>query len=368
METPSEPRWWTLPRRDLLLLPLIALATFAALLVPAELFVRERNPSALLDACVVATPSTVNHGKPNCVSRTKTAEGPWVINRYNECGYRTPESCGPKPPGSLRVAVIGSSTAAGYLTPYDETMAARSARALTARCKRPVEFQNLGAYGNLGQRMVVAAEEAMPLDLDALVIPIAPFDFEPSGAGAEIGAKPEAHSNPLRRIRERISSSSLLYMESYYLLRDDASYLPVYLGLGHGADFMRTPMPDGWRRRVEEFDAALARIAALARARSVPVLLVFIPQRAEAVLATSSRSNPEFHPAAFPRMLARIAQKHGVAFVDTTPEIPRNLPSAEMFYAVNSHINARGHELVSRAIVREMTGPAFASFAGKCGA
>lgn len=364
----SDRRWWTLPRRDLLLLPLIALATAILLLVPAELIVRQQHPAVLVDTCIVetATTSVVNHGKPNCVSQTKTAEGPWVTNRYNACGYRSSEPCGAKPAGSLRVAVVGSSTAAGFLTPYADTMAARSARALTVRCGRPVEFQNLGAYGNIGERLVLSAREAMTLTPDAMVVAIDPFDFDPSGALADIGAAPGLKRSVLARVRERISSSSLLYMESYYLLREDASYLPLYLGLAHGADFMRVPMPPKWRKSVEAFDHAIAQVAAVARARSVPVLVVFVPQRAQAVLASSRRPNAQFDPRAFPKLLERIAHSHGVAFVDSTLEIPKDTPSADIFYAVNSHINGRGHEFVSHALIRAMTESGMTSFAQRC--
>jgi hypothetical protein len=363
---PPKIKWWPLPKRDMLLLPLIAIGTIAALLLPAEFVIRSQHPAELVDQCTIGSKSPAIHGRPNCVSRTKAAEGPWVTNSYNECGYRNPESCGPKPAGTLRVAMIGSSTSAGYLTAYDDSMAARTARTLTAQCKRPVEFQNLSAAGNLGKRVVASASEAMALDPDAIVLAVDPFDFEPSGAGAVVGGGPVPQRNLLRRIRDRVSASSLLYMESYLLLRDDASYVPLYLGLGHGADFMRSPLPKGWRRQVEMFDASVAQIAALAKARSVPFLIVFIPQRAQASLASSRKADPNFHPFAFPALLNTIALRHGAAFVDATREIAPGTPSSRIFYPVNGHINAQGHALASHAIVDRLTSAAMAPFADKC--
>jgi hypothetical protein len=363
---PPKIKWWPLPKRDMLLLPLIAIGTIAALLLPAEFVIRSQHPAALVDQCTIGSKSPAIHGRPNCVSRTKAAEGPWVTNRYNECGYRNPESCGPKPAGTLRVAMVGSSTSAGYLTPYDDSMAARSARALTALCKRPVEFQNLSAAGNLGKRVVASVSEAMPLDPDAIVLAVDPFDFEPSGAGAIEVGRPAPQRNFLRRIRDRVSASSLLYMESYLLLHDDASYLPLYLGVGRGADFMRSPLPDAWRRQVEMFDASVTHIAALAKAQSVPFLIVFVPQRAQAALASSHKADPDFHPFAFPTLLNAIAQRHGAAFADVTREIAPGTPSSRLFYAVNGHINAQGHALASHAIVDQLTSAAMAPFADKC--
>ena len=63
---------------------------------------------------------------PNCTARYKAGEGPWAENSYNACGYRTEHPCGPKPPGSFRVALIGSSTSMGYLIPYQQTFAVRT--------------------------------------------------------------------------------------------------------------------------------------------------------------------------------------------------------------------------------------------------
>jgi len=368
MPADFEQRWWTLPRRDLVLLPLILIGTMLLLLVPTELIVRNHHPAELVDRCVVETASmtVANHGKPHCMSRTKAPEGPWVNNNYNACGYRSPEPCGPKPADSLRVAVIGSSIAAGYLIPFDDSFAERSAKALTAQCARPVEFQNLGSYGNIGGRLVVSAKEAMTLNPDALVIPIDPFDLDPVGAKDNLGASQARKRGILAWTRSQISGSSLLYMASYYLLQDDASYLPFYLGTARGADFLRLPMPIQWRASLAAFDQSLARVAAISRARSVPVLIVFVPQRAQAALAAMPRPDPDFHADTLPALLATIARKHGFSFADTTQRIPRNLQSSKFFYAVNGHMNGDGHELVSRAVVAAMTAQTMHAFARKC--
>lgn len=366
MALSSPVRWWPLPKRDIVLLPLIALATLALMLVPAELILRRTHASELEDSCIVETKTMVYHGRPRCVSRTKAAEGPWVTNKYNECGYRTPEPCGPKPAGSLRIAVIGSSTSAGYLTPYAYTLAARGARALTKRCGRPVEFQNLGAPGNVERRLVASASEAMRLGPDALVLVVTPFDFEPSGGGGIGAAKDPAKPNWLRQARQRVSASSLLYMESYLLLRDDASYVPFYLALGRGADFMRAPMPEGWQRRVESFDEAMASIDIIAKRRSVPTLLLYIPQRAQASLIASQQKNPDFHPDILPRALQNIANNYGIGFVDITRKIAPHTPSSHIFYPINGHINAQGHALAAAAMTQYLTSSKMLAFARKC--
>ena len=113
-----------LPRRDLVVLPLISILTITLLLLGSEVAARHFFPeSSGGDSCRVADATIGFKYRPNCTSRVKSAEGPWVVNHYNECGYRTNQSCGAKPSGSTRIALIGSSVAQGSYVGYDEIWA-----------------------------------------------------------------------------------------------------------------------------------------------------------------------------------------------------------------------------------------------------
>jgi hypothetical protein len=354
-----------LPRRDLFLLPLIMVATLLALSVPAELVSRALYPSVKVDSCSAAD-RTSFHAKPNCISHVKIPEGPWATYRYNDCGFRTPEPCGPKPAGSLRVAVIGSSTSAGFMTPYEETMAARAAGALTERCRRPVEFQNLSAMGNHGLKLLESAKAAMSLNPDAMVMLVSPIDFDLSGDVHDQLVQKPTRSNPVRRIKDAIESSRLLYMESYFLLKDDDTYVPLFLRSGHNPDFMRAPLTPAWSRKLRNFEALMKQVAGLAKARGVPAVLIFAPQRAEASLASTDRFGHDYDPELLPNALGRIARNHGMIFADVTRAVPRNTPSDTLFYAMNGHLNGRGHALVADVLVHRLISPDVAAFGKVC--
>ena len=355
-------------KRDFLLLPLIAIGTMLILIVPAEWAFRTVYPAKLEDRCIAASSrGRYAHGIPNCTSYLKVSEGPLATVHYNACGYRTPDGCGPKPADSLRVAVVGSSTGAGYAVPYAETMAARTSRALRALCRRPVEFQNLGVPGEQSRALVGRSKEAMGLDPDALVVVISPFDFElTADMKADNDAERSAKTSPVRRLKAAVSSSRMLYMGTYFVLRDDGSYLPIYLHSGINADFMRAPMPKRWQTAVGAFEKAFGRVALLARAQGVPLTLMFVPQRAEAAMVSSGVPQPGFDPLQLPAMLRAIAAKHGATFANMLPEIAPQTPSGSIFYAVNGHINGRGHALASAALLRQMTAPG--PFMDKCSA
>ena len=82
-----------LPRRDLWLLPLTALATLTMLLAGSEVAARVIWPEQIINHCMMVDPTLGIHYRPNCAAVMKAAEGPWVLSHYNDCGYRSTASC-----------------------------------------------------------------------------------------------------------------------------------------------------------------------------------------------------------------------------------------------------------------------------------
>jgi len=362
------PKARSLPRRDLIILPLLVLATILAVLAPGEALVRAAYPDAEVDACAYNLSAPVLHGRAGCTSRMKTPEGPWVDVRYNECGYRTEQSCRTRPVGALRVAVIGSSTSAGFLVPYPQTMAARAAADLAGACGRPVEFQNLGMAGNTGDRILTSAREALALKPDALVLLVAPLDLESAAApiagppAAAPAAQPSLRQRLVGTVTSAIADSRLLYMERYFILRNDDVYVPLYLNSSDKAGFMKAPLSPTWRARADAFETRFAAAAEMAKAQGVPMVLVFAPQRAQMAIA-SQGGYPDAHPELLPNELATVAESHGAGFANPLAEIPRDLPSGEIFYAVNGHLNGAGHAYVAKSLEKTLLrqAPAFAA-------
>jgi hypothetical protein len=143
ISAPASAQEAKLPRRDWVVLPLIAIATIAFIAACSEVVARVVWAEHEEDACYLSHGPKGGHFLPNCISRTKIAEGPWVENSYNSCGYRTLEQCGPKPPGTTRIAVLGSSFSYGYAVLYKSAYITQAQQMLTRECRRPVEFQNL---------------------------------------------------------------------------------------------------------------------------------------------------------------------------------------------------------------------------------
>jgi len=349
-ETGSEARW-RLPRRDYVVLPLLVLCTCLAMFGVAEVVSRIAFVQSEHDACMTADAQLGTRFRANCESRVKAAEGPWVTNHYNDCGYRTQDSCGPKSAGSVRVAVLGSSVAQGYLVPYRETVAARSEQQLSRYCKRPVEFQNLASIGYVWQRLAARVDDALALHPDVAVIVIVPFDLQQSQAPPGAAPQPQDDDGPMKRLDSLVNNSRAVVAAQHFLFLNPEVYVQLYLRYGDRADFLRPPFGPLWQQRLDAFDHMLAGIADKFRAAHVPLVLIYVPQRAQATLLAGQHAPPGVEPGAFNKKIGEIAQRHGVLYLDTSATFGSIPAAADLYYPVDGHLTGQGDAVVARDLV-----------------
>ncbi len=342
-----------LPRRDFWLLPLVSLATVLVLLGGSEIATRLIWPEQLYNRCRVPDRVLGYRFAPNCSSVTKTAEGPWVTNAYNGCGYRSAQPCTPRPASARRVAMIGSSLSEGYMVEYANTAAARLGQDLTALCRMPVEVQNLGGMGYAGRLLDARLREALALHPDAVVFMTNPFDleFEPDDDAAQAAnpAPPPADSLQ-HRIFSKLKESRALLVAQHFLFRNPSLYVPLYLRYGDKADFLRPPFTPAWQKRLDLFDHLVTRLSGLARQADTPLMIAFVPQEAEIALDAGSPHPPGIDPQALPAAIAAIARRHDDGFSDASAYLRRVPHPERLFYQVDGHLSGQGQPYVGAAI------------------
>lgn len=286
---------WRLPRRDYFLLPAIFILTIVVLLLGGEVTARLLYPQDdAAEPCEYSTPNGYRY-HPMCTSRTKEWEGPWITQHFNDCGYRSAESCVVRPPGSLRVAVVGSSTARGALVNYKESFAGLASATLSKQCGATVDFQNLGTEPSDVDRIDKRIPEALGLHPSAIIMTIGPFDLiylkdRPLLAQED---QPPPRFN-LGTVVHMLRESRLFLLMQYYLYRDPAFQIRAFLLNHDPADYVRSPLTPTWQQRVTDFGDLLERIKT--QAGSVPLLLFYIPERAQAALAAMPASPPGVDP------------------------------------------------------------------------
>ncbi len=112
--------------------------------------------------------------RPHTAGYYRREGGAWVS--INADGFRGPDFPRPKPPGTIRVAVLGDSYTQAIQVPYEDTFASVAARTL-AQCPplrgRRVEALNFGVDGyGTAQELVTLREKVWPYHPDIVVLAV----------------------------------------------------------------------------------------------------------------------------------------------------------------------------------------------------
>ena len=339
-----------LPGRDYLILPLISLLTVLVLLAGAELASRQIYADGQTDACLIHDKTFGVRFKSNCTAEVKLPESEWVTNTYNACGYRTTEHCGPKPPDTLRIAMIGSSTAFGLYVPYQQSISAQLGKYLTAACGQKVEVQNLASEYEFWNVLRSHFDLAVDLKPDAVIVAAGPTDIETQDP--ELSEK-ENELPPLEwktRIRNLFADSRLRVVLQHLMYQDPDFYLSLYRNSPAKTLYMREPLSDTLRIHLNAYNDLLSQFAAKGKAAGIPIMLAFIPQRAQVGFAADKNRPSYIDPFALNKALAKLASLNGVLFTDTTPDFVKDPRQMDLFLRADGHLDPDGDEVVARSL------------------
>jgi hypothetical protein len=317
------------------------------------------------EPCLIKDPlaSTLGGYRPNCASRMKLAEGPWYEVKYNDCGYRNADSCGPKPPGSFRVVVVGSSVVNGPGVAYEETFIAQSSRDLSRACGRKIEVHNVGANANM-LHLYRRTDDALVLDPDLVVLIFGSGDthavFDPvelanrDKPAVPTNLPPEMAQTLLHRFLRLIAHDSrAMLVAKHFAYRNPSLTLRAIAVQPQDSDYMMIPPPTAWTKRLADLDLLIGAMADKVRAHKIPFALLTNVGEPQVVLLNAHDPLPGFAPREFERTLSGIAQAHKIPMLDVYDDFAQK-PYTELFYSADGHPSAEGHAVLSRGFVREL--------------
>jgi hypothetical protein len=354
-----------LSKRDYILLPLVSLLTILSLFGASELLTRAIWKEQKMDSCTVDDPLVGVHFKSDCVARTKNAEGPWTTYQYNECGYRSATSCGPKPPGTIRIAILGSSVSQGLYVPYEQTYFARAASELSRVYDRPVDVQNLGVPGSSPIYVYRRVQEALALKPDVVLYLLAPFDLEQQIDPKELTERnniirplPKTAVrltvSPVKQLQKTLIGSRTVLVAQHYLFQNRDTFLRLYMTYGDKADFLRQPVTPAWQQRFADLDLIIGDMVGKLRSAGVPLVIIPVPSRAEAALLSSRELPPHVDPFAFGRRIEIIASQHGAGYVDLMDAFSHIRDSERLFYVVDGHVTPDGQKVIAEYLSQKL--------------
>ena len=375
-------------RRDWIVLPMLGLLTIALTLASTEAIARGMffQTKTTAESCMVLNdPSTGTRGIPGCVCWEKMGENQPVEYRFNSSGYRAEAEFGPKPPGRYRIVIVGSSFAMGMRVPMEEALSTRLPAELSDRTGRRVEIFNEGMAGNGGSPRSVALRfnDALTAKPDMILWILTPWDIHyvsrimpeddmPAGNRVFWGRTrrlvkesltrksiPEVLHGLSEAVADPLIADRTRLMLQHFLYESQSLCVKSYLrGGDEEAGFLRAEPSAEWQGRLGQFGNYAAELERRARAAGIPLVAVFLPERAQAAMISMGEWPPGYDPYKLDDELRSIITSYGGTYIDILPEF-RGIPNPEQgYFPVDGHLNAGGHAVISRLLARKLTGGA----------
>ncbi len=302
------------------MLPLLGLMTIALLMnamsLAAKLIAHEAHFEAsgsMFPCLVIGDLSTGVRGVPGTVCSEKYHEDSQPVEyRFNSNGYRADAPFGPKKLGTYRIVVVGSSFAMGMHVPAEKTFTALLPdSALLVAQRVSVEVFNEGVRTGFAGRVELSLNDALAVKPDmilwlltmhdvkgaSVIVPESVAVQAKSPGAASIGPKSPfsvfrtefTEHPPLDAMRELWNRTEESFVLLHYLYGSQS--LTVYSSLmpGQGSDYLRANNSVDWQSKLTRFATYSASIESKARAAGVPVVSVYFPLRAQAVMISGGK-------------------------------------------------------------------------------
>ncbi len=270
------------------------------------------------------------------------AEAPVPIN---ERGYRGPEPLYPRPPGLLRIAVLGDSVAFGSASAWPEILAERLGRSVRGRAVEVLNFAVPGYTVVQGLRQF--EDEVLPLAPDVVLVAFGWNDHWLARGGL-----PDADRDrrTLEENRFALALARLRLTQALHALLPETDAGAV----GSGA------------RRVPPlvFEAHLVRLLEAARSAGAVPVAIELPSALTETDVPGYLVDDGFTPSARDAVadharyadLARgAAERTAARWVGTAESFaPHGVPDTSLFTADRIHLSAAGHALLASLVERSL--------------
>lgn len=381
-------------RRDWVLLPAVSLLTICLLAVSAELLSRWFYPvtQAGFQNCFATNDPTGDAAvKPNSVCSEQTAESTFKAEyRFNSRGHRAGTELNPKPPGTYRIVLIGSSMTQGLFVPREKTFAALLPEELSMETGRKFEVYNEATGGKFRggpyptQNSAQHFDQVLAAQPDLILWVITPTDVmnaeakevedspdtgtlqeDPrSATGSE---KPRSFWNKMTasiakgRFGERLESrwedtrTSIVLKHLLIASESQDQYVTSYLRNGDNANFLKSESDSKWQMQLQYFNAELAEIEGLAKNAGVPLVAVLVPNRPQAAMLSNGDWPAGYDPFKLDGEVRDSIVNQGGRFIDILPDY-RLVPNPERnYFPVDGHLDGAGHAMISKMLAKELS-------------
>jgi hypothetical protein len=374
-------------RRDWVLLPAMSILTICLLATSTELLSRWLYPSTQVgfQNCFATDDPTGDAAvKPDSVCWEQIPESNLKVEyRFNRRGHRAGAELSPKPPGTYRIVLIGSSMAQGLFVPREKTFAALLPEELSMQTGRKIEVYNEATGGKFRggpfptQNSARHFDEVLAAQPDLILWVITPTDVMNAGSKGNVdsperGALQEEPRNFWNSFTASIAIAKGTFDErlkahweetrtsialKHFLIASESQgeYINSYLRNEDDANFLKTKPGAKWQMQLQYFDAELSEIAELAKNAGVNLVAVFVPNRPQAAMISKGEWPPGYDPFMLEHQIRDSIVSDGGHFIDIVPDY-RDIPSPERdYFPLDGHPNADGQTIIFKFLAKELT-------------
>ena len=384
----------SLPARDRFLLPLLVLTTVVVLAGASEWFSRQvfsASKTTTLPCLVLDDPHSGVHAIPNTLCSQKCYESALTSFRFNDCGHRTNLPCTPAPPGTFRIVLLGSSLAEGMWVPVEQTFAARLPEQISQLTGRKVDLYNEAMQWGTPRSVDLRLGEVFPAKPSMVLWAVTPFDIEnvrlrlpyipgkqeeddgekaatvvqqaaPAGLAARVQTAYRKYGSPVgffeamwNRAIDPLRDTRTAFVLQHLMFTNQQQFMKQTLAQGKSADFLKQETPEAWQQHLGYFDQYLADVASQLQARKIPLVIVLLPNRPQAVMLSKAEWPAGYDPTRLGAEIQAIARKHGVTYINILPDFHHVRDPDQYFYPVDGHMNAAGHALLAGMLAKELS-------------
>lgn len=344
----------------------------------AELLARSlfrESPTSTLACLVTGDAATGVRARPDTVCRQKIFESAAVEYRFNRCGFRTPQGCGPAPAGAYRIVLIGSSISFGMHVAREQSFAAKLGPALAARTGRSIDVFNESMQWGTPASLALRTASMIAAHPDMIVWTLTPFDIvngrlilpyiggvqEGVEAPAEkVGGAPMPTAEPhtlatvparaWRRLIADVSDTRTVFMLRHYLYSSQSQYLSHTLAQGPAIDYLRDRPTPALDAGLASFSRSLDLVAACAKKAGVPLIVTLLPSRPQTIMLAEHDWPAGYDPHLLGRLVKRVVVAHDARYVDMTRDVAGQANAGDLFFPVDEHLPPEGHTMLARML------------------
>ncbi len=324
--------------------------------------------------CFVLNDATTGvRGVPNCQYENMSREFGDVHYRFDANGYRNPVAMDQLDPRAFRIVMTGSSIAFGDFVSEGNSLAALLPRQLTRETGRPVELYNEGLPFGFADSIALRYGDVLATMPDIVLWILTPYDVKYAPQVMLPHLKPMSASlikdKILRCLKHEPGSTTCAQSAAGYVETTRAGYALRYLANESQTEFVKSYLdgPDDeqgflkadpsnlWRENLLHVDRDAKQIEEQTLARGIPLVAVYLPNRAQADMIATGVWPSGYDPFWLDRRLRSIVTSHGGTYLDILPSMEGAASADRDFLPVDGHPNAQGHALFARLIAQQLT-------------